>query len=112
MDYAASLTLIAPELLLSVAGLVLLLAAAWLGDKASRAISIAAAILLGACFFLVAPSVCAGQADPIRWRSAAIRGRCLRGFAKLMIFAAAGAALVVAPAFFERVKRCAQNILC
>ena len=105
MDYAASLTLIAPELLLSVAGLVLLLAAAWLGDKASRAISIAAAIVLGACFFLVAPSVCAGASGP---DTLAFGGQfaadAFAGFAKLMIFAAAGAALVVAPAFFERVR--------
>ena len=36
MDFAASLKLIAPELLMSVSGLVLLLVSAWAGDKASR----------------------------------------------------------------------------
>ncbi len=59
MDFNASLRLVAPEMLLSVAGLVLLLAAAWAGDKASRAISvIAVAVLVGAAF-LVAPALCA-----------------------------------------------------
>ncbi len=56
MDFAASLQLILPEIVLSVAGLVLLLVAAWAGDKASRAISVAACVALGACFCLVAPA--------------------------------------------------------
>lgn len=103
MDFAASLKLIAPELLMSVSGLVLLLASAWAGDKASRAISVAAAIVLGACFFLVAPSVCAGASGP---DTMAFGGQfsadAFAGLAKLMIFAAGGAALVIAPAFFER----------
>ncbi|KPL67531.1 NADH-quinone oxidoreductase subunit N [Erythrobacter sp. SG61-1L] len=103
MDFAASLKLIAPELLMSVSGLVLLLASAWAGDKASRAISVAAAVVLGACFFLVAPSVCAGASGP---DTLAFGGQfsadAFAGMAKLMIFAAGGAALVIAPAFFER----------
>ena len=103
MDFAASLSLIVPETVLSLAGLALLLAAAWAGDKASRAISIAAAVVLGACFALVAPSVCAGAGGP---DTLAFGGQfaadAFAGFAKLLIFAAAGAALVVAPAFFER----------
>ena len=48
MDFAQSLRLIAPEFILSVGGLVLLLAAAWMGDKASRAISIASVAVLAA----------------------------------------------------------------
>jgi len=43
MDFAHSFALIAPELLLTAAGLALLLVAAWGGDKAARAIAIAAA---------------------------------------------------------------------
>ena len=38
MDFAASLNLIVPKLVLSLSGLVLLLAAAWGGDKAARGI--------------------------------------------------------------------------
>jgi NADH-quinone oxidoreductase subunit N len=105
MDFAASLALVAPEILLSVSGLVLLLVGAWMGDRASSAISVAAAIVLGACFFLVAPSVCGGASGP---DTVAFGGQFVAdgfaGFAKLLIFASGGAALVVAPAFFDRVK--------
>ncbi len=103
MDFAASLSLIAPEIILSVSGLVLLLVAAWVGDKASSAISIAAAVVLGLCFFLVAPTVCAGASGP---DTVAFGGQfaadAFAGFSKLLIFAAGGAALVVAPRFFDR----------
>ena len=50
MDFQHSLTLVAPEIVLSLSGLVLLLAAAWLGDKASRGISIAGAIRERECW--------------------------------------------------------------
>ena len=103
MDFSHSLSLILPEILLSVSGLVLLLVAAWAGDKASRAITIAACVALAACFFLVAPGVCAGVMGP---DTVAFGGQftadAFAGLAKLMIFAAAGAALVIAPAFFGR----------
>jgi NADH-quinone oxidoreductase subunit N len=103
MDFAASLSLIAPEVLLSVSGLVLLLVAAWAGDKSSSAISVASCVALGAAFFMVAPSVCAGASGP---DTVAFFGQfqadAFAGFAKLMIYAAAGAALVVAPSFFGR----------
>ena len=105
MDFAASFQLILPEIVLSVTGLVLLLAAAWLGDKASRAISVVACIALGACFFLVAPSVCAGASGPDTLAFAGqFSADAFSGFAKLMIFVAAGASLVVAPVFFERAR--------
>jgi NADH-quinone oxidoreductase subunit N len=104
MDLAASLALIVPEIVLSLSGLVLLLVAAWAGDKASSAISVAACIVLGACFFVVAPAVCAGASGP---DTVAFGGQfqadAFAGLAKLMIYAATGAALVVAPAFFGRI---------
>jgi NADH-quinone oxidoreductase subunit N len=105
MELVNSLHLIAPEILLSVSGLVLLLAAAWMDDKTSRAISVAGAVVLGACFFLVAPSVCAGASGP---DTMAFGGQFaadgFAGFAKLLIYAASGAALMIAPSFFERVS--------
>ena len=101
MEFHHSLMLVAPEIVLSLSGLVLLLAAAWLGDKASRGIAIASCVALGAAFFLVAPAVCGGAAGP---DTIAFGGQftadAFAGFAKLMIYAAAGAALVIAPAFF------------
>ncbi len=103
MDFAASLALIVPEIVLSIAGLVLLLVAAWGGDKASSAISIAGCVVLGACFFLVAPTVCAGAAGPDTIAfGGQFRADAFAGFAKLMIYAASGASLVIAPAFFGR----------
>jgi NADH-quinone oxidoreductase subunit N len=105
MDLSTSLALIAPEILLSLGGLALLLVAAWVGDKASSAISIAACVILGAAFFLVAPAVCAGAMGPDTVAfGGQFRADAFAGFAKLMIFAASGAALIVAPAYFDRLK--------
>ena len=104
MDFAASLALIVPEIVLSLAGLVLLLVGAWSGDRSSSLISILACIVLGACFFLVAPAVCAGASGPDTVAfGGQFRADAFAGFAKLMIYAASGAALVVAPAFFGRI---------
>jgi NADH-quinone oxidoreductase subunit N len=103
MELVASLNLIFPELLLSISGLILLLVAAWGGDGSSRGISVLACLVLGACFFLVAPSVCAGASGPDTVAFAGqFRADAFAGLAKLMIYAAAGAGLVVAPAFFGR----------
>ncbi|KLE35451.1 NADH-quinone oxidoreductase subunit NuoN [Aurantiacibacter luteus] len=103
MDLSTSLGLIAPELVLSLSGLVLLLFAAWGGDKLARTISIATCIALGAAFALVAPAVCAGASGPDRMAfGGQFSADAFAGLAKLMIYAAAGATLVVAPRFFER----------
>ncbi|MEL1250180.1 NADH-quinone oxidoreductase subunit NuoN [Aurantiacibacter gilvus] len=103
MDLTASLGLVAPEIVLSLSGLVLLLLAAWGGDKGARVISVAACVALGGAFALVAPSVCAGASGPDTVAfGGQFRADAFAGLAKLMIFAASGAALVVAPRFFER----------
>jgi NADH-quinone oxidoreductase subunit N len=103
MDFSASLGLVAPEVLLSVAGLVLLLVAAWAGDKASRAVSIAAVAVLVAAAFLVAPALCSGAmgADTVAFYGQ-FRADAFASFAKLLIYAAAGGSLMIAPQFFER----------
>jgi len=105
MDFGNSFALIAPEILLSVSGLALLLATAWLGDRASRGISIVAAIVLGAAFFLVLPGVLAGAAgvDTLAFGDQ-FRADAFAGFAKLLIYAASIATLIVAPAFFGRLN--------
>jgi NADH-quinone oxidoreductase subunit N len=63
MDFAASLALIVPEIVLSLSRLVLLLAAA---GRATRLERDQHSRLRRArrCFFLVAPAVCAGAAGP------------------------------------------------
>lgn len=103
MDFTASLALIAPEIVLSLSGLVLLLAGAWLGDGASRLISYVAVAVLAACAFLVAPSLCAGAMGPDTVAfGGQFRADAFAAFAKMLIYLAAGAALLVAPEFFER----------
>ena len=112
MDFAASLSLILPEIVLSLSGLVLLLVAAWAGDKSASLISVLCCIVLGACFFLVAPAVCAGASGPDTIAfGGQFRADAFAGFAKLMIFAASGAALIVAPAFFRGGMRAEYPVL-
>lgn len=104
MDYAASFALIAPELVLTISGLALLLVCAWAGDKSARVVSILACVALGGAFALVAPVVCAGLAGPERFAFGGLfAADAFAGFAKLLIFAASGAALVVAPRYFSKV---------
>ncbi|WP_156839254.1 NADH-quinone oxidoreductase subunit NuoN [Novosphingobium aquimarinum] len=103
MDFSHSLKLIAPEETLSVVGLVLLLVAAWAGDRASRAISIAAVAALVGVSFLVAPALCNGAMGP---DTVAFLGQyradAFASFAKLLIYLAAAASLMIAPQFFDR----------
>jgi NADH-quinone oxidoreductase subunit N len=105
MDWSHSLRLVAPETLLSIAGLVLLLVAAWSGDKASRTISIIAVAALVGAAFLVAPALCGGAMGPDTVAfMGQFRADAFASFAKLLIFGAAGASLMIAPAFFERLR--------
>jgi len=106
MDWSTSFRLTAPEVLLSVSGLVLLLACAWTrGDAASRAITWVSVAILAVCAALVAPVACAGAAAGTQLAfSGLFAVNALAAFAKLLIFASAGAALLVAPAFFQRVS--------
>jgi NADH-quinone oxidoreductase subunit N len=98
-----SLALVLPEIVLSLTGLALLLAAAWLGDRASRAISIVAAVALGAAAALVLPAVLDGAAGPATHAFAdQFRADAFAGFAKLLIYVASLVALIIAPAFFDR----------
>jgi NADH-quinone oxidoreductase subunit N len=103
MDFAQSLRLIAPEFVLSVGGLLLLLVAAWAGDKASRAISIASVAVLAAAAAFTAPVLCGGAMGPdTQAFFGQIRADAFAAFAKLLIFVAAAACLMIAPRFFDR----------
>ena len=105
MDWSHQLRLIAPEEMLSLVGLALLLVAAWAGDKASRAISIAAVAALVGGMPLVAPGLCSGAMGPDTVAfGGQFRADAFASFAKLLIFGSAAVALIVAPAFFERVR--------
>ena len=109
MDLVQSLWLVAPEELLSLSGLALLLVAAWGGDKASRLISILAVTALAGAGALVAPALCANDFGGAMGAGTdaffgQYRADSFSAFAKLLIYAAAGATLIVAPAFFERAR--------
>ncbi|MGB3807036.1 MAG: NADH-quinone oxidoreductase subunit NuoN [Erythrobacter sp.] len=102
MDFSSSFVLIAPELLLIAAGLILLLVAAWGGDKLARPIAtIAAAALFGAGFLLV-PGLHDGAEGPGTYAFGTLMVvDSFALFAKALIYLAAIGALVVAPAFFD-----------
>ena len=105
MDLGASLTLIEPDLILSTAGLILLLVAGWIGDKASRAVTIAACVVLAACFAITVPYVCGGvEGAAAQAFGGLYAADAFAGFAMLLIYPAAGAVLAIAPAFFERFR--------
>lgn len=102
MDFKASLALIAPEILLSLSSLALLLVAAW-GRNSSRLVSILAAVALGGAAFVAAPALCAGAMGP---DTLAFGGQfaadAFASFSKILIYVAAIACLMIAPAFFDR----------
>ncbi|RVQ69052.1 NADH-quinone oxidoreductase subunit NuoN [Croceicoccus ponticola] len=111
-DFSQSLQLIAAEELLTVVGLILLLAAAWMGDKGSRVISIVAVAALTACAFIAAPTLCQGAMGPDRVAfSGQYTADAFSAFAKILIYAAGGAALIVAPAFFGRAGSNGQSAM-
>ncbi|EIZ80273.1 NADH dehydrogenase I subunit N [Novosphingobium sp. Rr 2-17] len=103
MDWSQSLRLIAPEETLSIAGLILLLVAAWGGDKASRLISILAVAALVAAGAFAAPALCGGAMGPDATAFfGQIHADAFASFAKILIYISAAVALIVAPSFFER----------
>lgn len=99
MSYSTSLYLTGAEIGLSLAGLILLLVTAWTGEKAARAITVAAvAALFGALFFNIslfdqgAPGVAFGGlflADGFAV------------FAKSLVYIATITCLIVAPRYFD-----------
>lgn len=105
MDWSTSLRLLAPEELLSVAGLIMLLVAAWAGDRASRGLCIAAVAALAGAGALVVPALCAGSmgAETEAFMGQ-FRADSFASFAKLLIYASGAAVLMVSPRFFERYK--------
>ncbi|MEY4055618.1 MAG: NADH-quinone oxidoreductase subunit NuoN, partial [Pseudomonadota bacterium] len=105
MDFVQSFRLAAPEVLFSLSGLVLLLGAAWSrGDAGARILTWLSVAVLAVAAVLTAPTLFSGAkgAETVAF-SGLFAATAFAAFAKLLIFAAAGASLVVAPAFFQRV---------
>jgi NADH-quinone oxidoreductase subunit N len=98
MSYIASFPLSLPEIILSLGAIVLMLVAAWMGDKVAKPIGWAAvALLVLATLALLGPSGSGGVgydgqyvADPFA------------AFAKLLIYVSAAVVILIAPGFFDR----------
>jgi NADH-quinone oxidoreductase subunit N len=102
MDFGHSFALVAPELLLSAAGLALLLVAAWGGDNAARAIAISAAAAVFGAGIMLVPGLHVGIDGPATLAfGSLLKIDSYALFAKALIYLAAIGALIIAPAFFS-----------
>ncbi|MEL0254017.1 MAG: NADH-quinone oxidoreductase subunit NuoN [Novosphingobium sp.] len=103
MSYATSLYLTGAEVGLSLTGLVLLLVSAWGGTKSARLVTIlSVAALIGAAIFSVGLFDRAGSEVAGRAFGDLYRGDAFGSFAKVLIYLAASAVLVVTPRFFAQ----------
>ncbi|MEE1876343.1 NADH-quinone oxidoreductase subunit NuoN [Altererythrobacter litoralis] len=105
MDFAASFALIAPELVLTGTGLVLLLVAAWGGDRRAQLVTYLACIGLFGAGVLLVPTLHDGLVGPATSAFGDLfRADAYAGFAKALIYLGAIGCLLVAPAYFDRLK--------
>lgn len=96
MSTTSSLALTAPEIILSVGGLILLMVAAYAGDRSTRFVTWAASALFGvAAFSLTGAAGSGGNAFDGLYSADAFGS-----FAKLLIYLAAVVSIIVAPRFF------------
>ncbi len=103
MDLMHSLRLVAPEELLSLSGLALLLASAWLGSaRAARVITWLSVAVLAACTVLVLPGLSNPAGADVQAFGGLYSADAFAAFAKVLIYIAAAATLAVAPPFLEK----------
>ncbi len=93
---SASLLAVLPELVLTAGGLALLLIAAFSGDKTARAVNWLSVLTLLAAGLTLSTSLAHG---PIAF-DGLVRADAFSVFAKALIYAAAGAAILLAPRYF------------
>ena len=98
MSVMTSLALTTPEIILSTGGIVLMIVAAFAGDKATRLINWAAIAL----FFAATLSTLALSGDAF---DGLYRADAFGNFAKVLIYLAAGVAIALSPRFFEHEDR-------
>lgn len=105
MNLVQSLHHVAAEELLSVASLVLLLVCAWAGDKSFRLVAVIAGVALVGALLLTVPALCSAANGPTAGAfGGQVRDDAFAAFAKVLIYLSAIATLMVAPAYFERVR--------
>ena len=104
MDWMQSLRLTAPEILLSVSGLILLVGSAWGQTRRdARAVNWLSVLVLIAASVITAPTLLNGvTGDAALAFDGLFSADAFAAFAKLLIYVAAAASLLLAPSFFER----------
>jgi NADH-quinone oxidoreductase subunit N len=88
-----------PELVLSLGAIVLMLVAAWRGDKATTAISWVSVLLLGVAAFYAIAGVRGVAFDGL------YRADAFAAFTKVLIYAATAVSIIIAPRFFATGNR-------
>ena len=104
MDWMQSLRLTAPESLLSVSGLILLVGSAWGQTRRdARAVNWLSVLVLIAASVITAPTLLNGVTGQAALAfDGLFSADAFAAFAKLLIYVAAAASLLLAPSFFER----------
>jgi NADH-quinone oxidoreductase subunit N len=98
MSYALQLQMTLPEIVLGLGAILLMLVAAWGGQRSTGVVSLAAvAVLIGAGISLAGNASSGGEAFGGLYRADAFAA-----FAKVLIFAAAAVSILIAPKFFRR----------
>jgi NADH-quinone oxidoreductase subunit N len=101
MSMNASLALTAPEIILSLGGLVLLMVAAYAGDRSTRFVTWAASALFGtAALSLTGVAGSGGNAFDGLYSADAFSS-----FAKILIYVAAVVSIIIAPRFFAQADK-------
>ncbi len=94
---SASLLAVLPELVLTAAGLILLLVGAFGGDRSAPAVNWLSVLALLVAGFTLSISVAHG---PVAF-DGLVRADAFSAFAKALIYGAAGAAILLAPRYFS-----------
>ncbi|MEA3543425.1 MAG: NADH-quinone oxidoreductase subunit NuoN [Pseudomonadota bacterium] len=97
MIESASLLAVLPELILTAGGLVLMLIAAWGGEAISRVVNWLSVLTLALAGIALSTSLANG---PVAF-DGLVRADAFSAFAKAMIYAAAAAAILLAPRYFR-----------
>ncbi len=98
MNYAQSVLMTLPEVILTISALILMLVGAYAGDKATRLVGwLSVLALTGAAASLLGAPGSGGEAFHGLYRADGFAA-----FSKLLIYIAAAVSIVVAPTFFEK----------
>ncbi len=97
MNYVSSFALSMPEEILSAGAIVLMLMAAWMGDRSARLIGWLSVALLG----IAAISLIGTPSSGGTGYAGAYHADAFAGYAKLLIYVSAAVAIMIAPSFFE-----------